>query len=115
MKVLVVEQNKIISKIYKKIFLTKNYDADFAVNELECLERVHGKYDYVVIDTLENDSNRLLESKIKKIKPSQKIFSLSSSSKGLLDHKDALEIIEKPFALLTMVAKLESKRENQNN
>ena len=117
MKLLVVEQNEIVSKIYKNIFHEKNYDADFARNESECLEKIDGNYDYIVVNGTENDSQGFLQTKIRQIKPSQKIFSLSPYINSIAppEIKEAREIIDKPFALLTMVGKLELERARKDN
>ena len=115
MKLLVVEQNDLVSKIYKKIFQEKNYEADFAKNNSDCLEKIEGNYDYVVVPN--HDSQSAFEEEIRRIKPNQKIFSLSSymDSESPQELKETCDIIEKPFALLAMVAKLESKKVIQNN
>ncbi len=112
MKLLVLEQNEVVSRIYKNIFNKKNYEADFAKNDSECIDRIEGNYDYVVINDPINDSQCILEAKIRKIRPSQKIFSLAPYIKydGEYAHSETQEIIEKPFAMLNMVAKLESEK-----
>ena len=66
MKLLVLEQNELVSKIYKKIFDEKQYIADYAKNESECIEKFDENYDYVVLEDLKSGS---LEEKIRKIKP----------------------------------------------
>jgi len=38
MRLLVVEQNEFVSKIFKKIFDEKQYEADFVKNDSECSE-----------------------------------------------------------------------------
>ena len=105
MKLLVREQSELVSKIYKKIFDEKQYEADFAKNDSECLNIFDKNYDYVILE----DSMPNLEENIRKIKPSQKILSLSEyiDSEGLPELKGTLDIIEKPFAILTMFGKLE--------
>jgi DNA-binding response OmpR family regulator len=110
MKLLVIEQSELVSKIYKKIFDEKQYEADFAKDNSACLKKVANNYDYVVLDK----SVPNLEENIRKIKPSQKILSLSEhiDSEGLPELKDTLDIIEKPFAILTMFGKLELESAN---
>jgi DNA-binding response OmpR family regulator len=110
MKLLVMEQSELVSKIYKKIFDEKQYEADFAKNDSECLKVFDNSYDYVVLD----DSVPNLEENIQKIKPSQKILSLSQyiDSEGLPELKNTLDLIEKPFAILTMFGKLELESTN---
>ena len=114
MKLLVLEQNELVSKIYKKIFEEKKYDADYARNDAECLERFDKNYDYVI---LENSNLGTLEQKIRKIKPGQKILSLSQyiNSEGPSELKETRELIEKPFAVLTMISSLELEYTNLHN
>jgi CheY-like chemotaxis protein len=114
MKLLVVEQNETVSKIFKKIFDEKQYEADFAKNDFECLERFSQNYDYIVVENSQTNPSLLLEQKILKIKPSQKFFSLSRyiNYQGPTALKETQDLIEKPFAMLTMVAKLEQERTN---
>ena len=114
MKLLVLEQNELVSKIYKKIFAEKKYDADYARNDLECLERFDKNYDYVV---LENSNSGTLEQKIRKIKPDQKILSLSQyiNSECAPELKETRELIEKPFAVSTMISSLELECINLHN
>ncbi len=106
MKLLVLEQNELVSNIYKKIFEQKQYISDYAKNESECIEKFDKNYDYVV---LENSKLGNLEEKIRKIKPSQKILSLAPfmSSDGPTELKETQDLIEKPFAILTLFGKLE--------
>ncbi len=106
MKLLVLEQNELVSNIYKKIFEQKQYIADYAKNESECIEKFDENYDYVV---LENSKLAFLEEEIRKIKPSQKILSLAPfmSSNGPPELKETQDLIEKPFAILTLFGKLD--------
>ena len=106
MKLLVLEQNELVSNIYKKIFDKKQYIADYAKNESECIEKFDENYDYVV---LENSKLVVLEEKMRKINPSQKILSLAPflSSDGPSELKETQDLIEKPFAILTLFGKLE--------
>jgi len=112
MKLLVLEQNELISNIYKKIFDKKQYIADYAKNESECLEKFDENYDYVVLEDLKSGS---LKEKIRKIRPSQKILSLAPyiKSDGPADLKETQDLIEKPFAILTLFGKLEIENPNQ--
>ena len=106
MKLLVLEQNELVSNIYKKIFEQKQYISDYAKNESECIEKFDENYDYVV---LENSKQGGLEEEIRKIKPSQKILSLAPfmSSNAPTELKATQDLIEKPFAILTLFGKLE--------
>ena len=112
MKLLVLEQNELISNIYKRIFDEKKYDAEYAKNEFECIEKFDENYDYVVLDDLKSG---FLEEKIRKLKPTQKILSLSPfmTSSGPSELKETRDLIEKPFAILTLFGKLEIENPNQ--
>ena len=112
MKLLVLEQNELVSKIFKKIFDEKQYDADFAKNDSECLDRFDQNYDYVVVENSQANPSLMLEQKIRQVKPSQKFFSLSKyiNYEGPDALRESKNLIEKPFAMLTMVAKLEQER-----
>ena len=112
MKLLVVEQNELVSKIFKKIFDEKQYHADFAKHDSECLDRFAPHYDYVVVENSQANPSLLLEQKIRQVKPSQKFFSLSEyiNYEGPESLRESKNLIEKPFAMLTMVAKLEQER-----
>jgi DNA-binding response OmpR family regulator len=106
MKLLVLEQNELVSKIYKKIFEEKKYDVYYARNDSECLERFDKNYDYVV---LEDSNSGTLEQDIRKLKPDQKILSLSQYINAEVppELKETQELIEKPFAILTIISSLE--------
>ena len=116
MKLLVLEQNELVSKIFKKIFDEKQYDVDFAKNDSECLDRFDKNYDYVIVENSQANPSLLLEQKIREVKPSQKFFSLSDyiNYEGPEALKESKNLIEKPFAMLTMVAKLEQERSVQD-
>jgi len=117
MRLLVVEQNEFVSKIFKKIFDEKQYEADFAKNDSECLERFSQNYDYIVVENSQTNPSVMLEQKIRQIKPAQKFFSLSRyiNYDGPAALKETQDLIEKPFAMLTMVAKLEQELTNRDN
>ena len=109
MKLLVLEQNERVSKIYKKLFDEKKYNADFVKDESEFLAKYNKNYDYVVLENLDS-----LECKIRQIKPEQEILPLFSflSSDIPQNFKETLDIIEKPFAIISMLAQLEIKNQN---
>lgn len=112
MKLLVLEQNELISDIYKKIFDEKKYFAEYVKSESECMEKFDENYDYVV---LENIKSGALEEKIRRVKPSQKILSLAPfmNQEVPLELKKTQELIDKPFAILTLFGKLEIENSNQ--
>ena len=80
---------------------TPNNTNDYSVN-----------YDYVVLADLKSDNQ---EQKIRKIKPSQKILSLDPyiNSDGPPELKETQNLIEKPFAILTLFGNLEIENQNQ--
>ena len=112
MKLLVLEQNEAVSKIYQKIFDEKKFVADYAKDESECLEKFDENYDYVVLEELKSG---ILEEKIRSIKPSQKILSLAPfmNSDNPIKFKETKDLIEKPFAILTLFGKLEIENPKQ--
>ena len=111
MKLLVLEQNELVTNIYKKIFDEKNFLAEYAKTESECIDKFDENYDYVVLESLAGH----IEEKIRKVKPTQKILSLEPYMKKDVPEslKDTQDLIEKPFAILTMFGKLEIENPNQ--
>ncbi len=118
MKFLVLEQSERITNIYNKFFYKKKYDVDFAKNESECIKKFYdsqrldneSKFDFVILEDscglLDGNS---LEDKIREYNPDQKIFLLSSYmnlDKSELS-KETQEIIEKPFAMITLLGYIE--------
>ena len=111
MKLLVLEENEKISSIYKKILEEKNYEVDFAKNELEFLERYDPKYDCVILENSNSVSKGfVLGKKIREQNPNQKIWYLKPNSEAKIESEylsETRKIIEKPFALLTILTKME--------
>ena len=111
MKLLVLEENDKISSIYKKILEEKNYEVDFAKNELEFLERYDPKYECVILENSNSVSNEFVfGKKIREQNPNQKIWYLKPNSEAKIESgymSETRKIIEKPFALLTILAKME--------
>ena len=110
MKLLVMEQNDLVTKIYKKLLDKMQYEADFAKDDSELFDRFQDSYDYVVIEKPVPG----LEQKIRKIKPLQKILSLSEHTDfaSLSEINDSQSIIDKPFAILTMFGKIKIESVN---
>lgn len=118
MKLLVLEQSEQITNIYKKFFEEKSFDADCTKSESECMEKFCDslrtedttKYDFVILEkpgTLPDNSK--LEDRIREIHSDQKIFFLSkymNFDKSELSKKTQ-EIIEKPFAMITLLGYIE--------
>jgi DNA-binding response OmpR family regulator len=117
MKALVFEDNGRIIELYKKIFAQKNYEADFVSDASSCLAKFEVQaqnYDLVILEKpvkIDGDAN--LEDKIRKSSPQQKIFFLSPymSPRGKeFDRiKDTTDLIDKPFALISLLSYLEIK------
>jgi len=117
MKALVLEDNGRIIELYKKIFFQKKYDADFVSDTSSCLNKVtnqtHG-YDFVVLEKpTKIDDHANLEDQIRQASPQQKIFFLSpymtQRDNGFEPVKATLDLIDKPFALVTLLSYLEIK------
>jgi len=109
MNILVLEESVHIVNIYKKLFGKKEIIAEFANNESEFLEKFNENFDFFIL----KDSNLLdfSSGKIQDIIESEKFINLSSFIKKNenLSHirKESRDIIEKPFAMVELLAKLE--------
>jgi DNA-binding response OmpR family regulator len=117
MKALVLEDNGRIIELYKKIFSQKKYDADFVSDTSSCLDRFMGQtseYDLVVLEKpTKLDSHANLEDQIRQANPRQKVFFLSpymtQRDKEFESLKATMDIVDKPFALITLLSSLEIK------
>lgn len=117
MKALILEDNTRIIELYKKIFAQKNYDADFVPTCESCLDKFLEKssvYDFVILEkptNLEGGPN--LEDRIRQLNPQQRIFFLSpylTQRDTKFDAvKETLDLIDKPFALISLLSYLEIK------
>jgi DNA-binding response OmpR family regulator len=115
MKALILEDNNRIIELYKNILTQKNYEVDFVSDVSSCLDRFEAqkqKYDIVVLEAptrLDVDTN--LEDKIRQSSPEQRVFFLSPymspRPKELESSKETLELIDKPFALISLLSYLE--------
>jgi CheY-like chemotaxis protein len=114
MKALVFEDNGRIIELYKKIFSQKNCEAEFVSDIDSCLAKfeTQTQYDLVILEKpvkIDGDAN--LEDKIRKSSPQQKIFFLSPymSQRGKeFDRiKETTDLIDKPFALISLLSYLE--------
>ncbi len=117
MRALVLEDNNRIIELYKKIFSQKKYEADFVSDKSSCLDRImeqtHG-YDFVVLEKpTKIDGHTNLEDQIRQSSPQQKVFFLSpymtQRSNEFEPVKASLDLIDKPFALITLLSYLEIK------
>lgn len=117
MKALVLEGNDRIIELYKKIFSQKKYDADFVSDTSSCLDRFMdqtSEYDLVVLEKpTKLDSHANLEDQIRQANPRQKVFFLSpymtQRDKEFESLKATMDIVDKPFALITLLSSLEIK------
>jgi hypothetical protein len=118
MNVLALEENDRISKIFEKIFLKKNINAKIAKSQEECFEEFQKmilnkeNVDFIILDKSQMlDNEKRLEDKILELKPAQKLFFLSPYLNLEFDGKipESALIIHKPFALITLLTKLELK------
>jgi DNA-binding response OmpR family regulator len=111
MKLLVLEKDDKITSIFQKLFQEKQYEVDFVKSEFECIDKIDANYDYVILEkpTYLADGKGI-EEKIRNSKPHQKVFFLEPYM-NLIEEgdwlKDSKEIIEKPFAMLTLISKIE--------
>lgn len=115
-KALVLEDNNRVIELYKKIFQQKKCEADFVSDTGTCLGRFDGdsRYDFVVLEKstkIDNDAN--LEDTIRSANPQQKVFFLSPyiapRDKRLESVKETLDLIDKPFAMISLLSSLEIK------
>lgn len=114
MNALILEENERISKIFSKICNEKDIKADI-VKELYIITTFENKikngttYDYVILDESKiTENEKRLEDILLGINPKQKIFFLSPYMK--IDAnvtKTTQMIIQKPFALITLLSKLD--------
>lgn len=111
MKLLVVEGNELVTKIYRRLFKEKNYDVDFVENESECFERSN-QYDYIIFKNPQSATERKnIDNKVKELELEQKILFLpplldSENEKNEL-MRETKEIIENPLGILALFAKIE--------
>ena len=116
MKLLVLEKDDKITSIFRKIFLEKKYDVEFARSEFECINKYDNSFDCVILENSEKFDNDLrVEDEIRTSNPAQKILFLSpylgTSGETICDD-ETKNLIEKPFALLTLIAQLEIQKRN---
>lgn len=116
-KALVLEDNNRVIELYKKIFQQKKCEADFVSDTRACLGRFDGDsqiYDFVVLEkSTKIDSGTNLEDTIRSANPQQKVFFLSpyiaTRDKRFESVKETLDLIDKPFAMISLLSSLEIK------
>ena len=110
MKVLVLEENEKVTQIYKKIFEQKKIIVNFSKNETELLQRFGDEYDYFILENPILASKLLLNEKHQNSVES-KIIILSSffSKNSEISNvpKETSDLLEKPFAMISVLSKLE--------
>jgi len=115
-RALVLEDNQRITHMYEKIFAQKDCEVDFVVDSSSCLNRCKSceAYDLVILEkptAMEKDIN--LEDQIRAANPQQKVFFLSpymgTRKEGFESLKDTLDLIDKPFAMITLLSGFEIK------
>lgn len=111
MKFLILEDNERITKIYQKFFDTKNFPVDFAKDQYSCFEKfaTAGNYDYIILVKSIKIDNLRLEDKIREINPLQKILFLEPFM-TIEDSGISIEtqyLVEKPFAMVTLLGKIQ--------
>lgn len=114
MNTLILEENERISKIFSKICNEKGIKVDI-VKEIDIITIFENKikngttYDYVILDESKiTENEKRLEDMLLGINPKLKIFFLSPYMK--IDAnipKTTQMIIQKPFALITLLSKLD--------
>jgi DNA-binding response OmpR family regulator len=109
MKILVLEENEIITNIYKKIFAKKEILAEFVNNESKFLEKVEENFDFFILEN--PNSSDISYDKIQDLQNSEKFIYLSSYIQKNEDvshiSKEVRDIIEKPFAMVSLLSKLD--------
>ncbi|MEM3006922.1 MAG: hypothetical protein QXW37_00865 [Candidatus Nitrosotenuis sp.] len=122
MKALVLEENVRIIELYKKIFEQKNHQVDFVSDVGSCLGRIddNTNYDFVILEeSMRIPEGDNVEDLIRAARPQQKIFFLSP----YMSHRDpqfdavkeTLDLIDKPFAMISLLSFLEIKHVFDHN
>jgi len=120
MRALVLEDNHRVMELYKKIFEQKNHSAEFVPDGTSCMDMIRNgaQYDCVILEEptkMDEDAN--LEDEIRKTSPDQRVFFLSPylsmRGDGFDNLKDTLNLIDKPFAMVSLLSYLEIKNPMQ--
>jgi DNA-binding response OmpR family regulator len=115
MKALILEENRKVVELYEKIFLEKKYEAEFVFDHTSCLDRFekdNQRYDFVILEgptEIQHDYN--LEDKIRNASPEQRVLFLSPylsmRKDGFESLKETLDLIDKPFAMISLLSGIE--------
>lgn len=115
MNALVLEDSPRITKLYEKIFSSVGFGVDFVSDKASCVDKFSNdcrKYDFVILERSTKFDERIkLEDKILSINPQQKIFFLSPylpvRSSEFDSISETMNIIDKPFAMVSLLSYLE--------
>ena len=114
MQFLVLEENERILQIYQKFFDSKGFHVDFVNDEEACLKKIAclADYDYIILEGSSPSENLILEEKIKGINSQQKTLFLSPymNLENNEISKETQYLVEKPFAMVTLLGKIELER-----
>lgn len=120
MRTLVLEDNYRVMELYKKIFEQKNHSVEFVSDGASCMDVIRNgaQYDCVILEEptrIGEDAN--LEDEIRKTSPNQRVFFLSPYlsmwGDGFDNLRDTLNLIDKPFAMVSLLSYLEIKNPMQ--
>jgi DNA-binding response OmpR family regulator len=109
MKVLILEQSEQISNIYKKILDKKQIESQIVKNEFDFFKKNAEDYDYHILECKKIPKNYFSVDYIKKM--NKKFIDLSpyldNNTQNSSLPKETSDILEKPFAMITLLSKLE--------
>ncbi len=115
MNALVLEDNPRITGLYEKIFSSVGFEVDFVSDKFACIDKFlnhYKNYDFVILEkSAKFDESVNLEDKILSMNPQQKIFFLSpymSARNPEFDNIcETMNLIDKPFAMVSLLSYLE--------
>jgi DNA-binding response OmpR family regulator len=115
MNALVLEGSPRITKLYEKIFSSVGFGVDFASDKTSCVDKFSNNcksYDFVILEkSAKFDECVNIEDKILSINPQQKIFFLSpylpARSSEFDSISETMSLIDKPFAMVSLLSYLE--------
>lgn len=120
MRALVLEDSDRVMELYRKIFEQKNHSVEFVPDVASCIDAIRNgaQYDCVILEEpirMREDAN--LEDEIRKTSPNQRVFFLSPylsmRGDGFENLRDTLNLIDKPFAMVSLLSYLEIKNPMQ--
>ena len=109
MRVLVLEENDRVTKLYKKIFQQKKINVEFLKDEAEYAQRSSEYYDLIILENPKFEFRFLDKNHSKnKVIYLSSFFNENSEISNVA--KETREMLEKPFAMITLLSKLEIER-----